>query len=141
MPKTTVTIKLQAKTRLIKRNDPIRPFCFFFVRNRPRAFVMNVHPKRRPLRRKNDIIAWQTIDQLAMQLCPPDEWNAYMGQLNDLEWMIQQTPEISANLRVFPVWKKYRSQARQVAALYQAIPLLQRFPLRWTSLLGRILFQ
>lgn len=104
--------------------------------------MMNVRPNRhRPLRRKADIIAWQTIDQLAMQLCPPDEWNAYMCQLNDLEGLIQETPEISANLRVFPIWKKYRNEARQVAALYQAVPLLQRLPLRWTSILGRLFFQ
>jgi hypothetical protein len=86
-------------------------------------------------------MVWQqTIDRLAIRLCPPEEWDAYMDQLSRLEWFTQQAPGASANLRVFPVWKKYRSQAQQLAALYQAIPVLKHLPLRWAILLGKILF-
>lgn len=97
--------------------------------------------RHRPLRRRPDVMIWQqTVDRLAIRLCPPEEWNAYMDQLNRLEWFTQHTPGISANLRIFPVWKKYRPQAQQVAMLYEAIPILKHFPLRWSILLGKILF-
>lgn len=104
---------------------------------------MSVRPRRsRFLRRRADVIAWQqTIDRLAMQLCPLDEWEAYTNRINQLEWLVQHSPELASSLRAFPVWKKYRREAQQVAALYQAIPLLQRLPLRWASLLGKFFFQ
>lgn len=107
--------------------------------------MMKTYPpyphKRRPLRRKQELIAWQeAIDELAMKLCPAEEWEDHLERLNDLEWQIQCGAVSPRNLRIFPIWKKYRSEARQVAALYHAMPWLQRLPLQWARKLGQIFF-
>jgi hypothetical protein len=111
--------------------------------------MMNLKADRpRYLRRKTDLEAWEnTIESLAMDLCPAEEWQAYQRQLMALSQVASSRAQKSharqakGSVRVFPIWKKYRQKALQVATLYQAVPLLRHLPLRVSSFLGDVLFK
>ncbi len=47
----------------------------------------------------------------------------------------------SATIRLFPVWRKYRQQAKRVATLHLALPMLRRLPLTVCGWLGNLLFK
>ena len=46
-----------------------------------------------------------------------------------------------AQVRLFPVWRKYRQQAKRVATLFQTVPILKRLPLSVAGWLGDLLFK
>jgi hypothetical protein len=103
---------------------------------------MNLTAKKsRHMRRKTDIEAWEnTIESLAMDLCPPNEWQAYQRQLQTVS-IKSGARQPASKVKVFPIWKKYRQQALRVATLYQAVPLLRHLPLGVSSFLGDVLFK
>ena len=87
-----------------------------------------------------DHAAWdRTVDALAMHLCPSEEWQEYEKKVQYQVWKanLQQN---SARVKVFPIWRKYRYQAQQIASLQKAVPILRHLPLPVTSFLGRVLF-
>jgi hypothetical protein len=95
--------------------------------------------KPRYQRRRSDIDNWEnTIDSLAMTLCPVAEWQAYEKQLQFIAWKANRRPQ-KAKVRVFPVWRKYRQKAVRVATLYEAAPILRHFPLGFVGFLGDLL--
>lgn len=98
---------------------------------------MKAYPYSRPLRRKSEFMAWQqAIDKLALQICPTEEWDQHMRRVYQVDWLVQHSPGVR-NIKIFPVWKKYRKEALQVATLYQTLPILQHIPLRWACFLGK----
>lgn len=95
------------------------------------------------MRRKSDWATWEnTIEALAMDLCPAEEWQLYQNQLRHVTLSSPCTQaRTTATIKVFPIWRKYRSKALKVATLQQTIPLLRHLPLSISRLLGDILFK
>lgn len=105
---------------------------------------MNLHANRpRYKRRKSDTPALeQTVDALAMSICPVAEWQDYERRLQQVAWKTGHNGQpCQGKLRVFPTWKKYRPQALRVATLQQAAPVLRYLPLKVSCILGDILFK
>jgi len=99
--------------------------------------------KTRAQRHKVPITDWDTsIELLAMQLCPAAEWRKYERHLQALarQSNTQNHPK-QTKVKVFPVWRKYRQQAKRVATLYQALPMFKRLPLGLSGFIGNLLFQ
>lgn len=88
---------------------------------------------------------WDTsIELLAMQLCPVEEWQNYEQHMQTLAREASVFPsrlKPQAKVRVFPVWRKYRQQAKRVATLYQALPMFKRLPLPVAGFVGDLLFK
>jgi hypothetical protein len=88
---------------------------------------------------------WDTsIELLAMQLCPVEEWQHYEQHMQTLAREARALParlKPQAKVRVFPVWRKYRQQAKRVATLYQAAPVFKRLPLPVAGFVGDLLFK
>jgi hypothetical protein len=106
--------------------------------------------KTRASRQQASASEWDAnIELLAMQLCPADEWQHYEKRMQTLarQQNAQQnsTPgrgkRPAPKVRVFPVWRKYRQQAKRVATLHQAFPLFKRLPLALSGLVGDLLFK
>jgi len=97
----------------------------------------------RYLRRKTDLEAWErTIDALARKLCPLEERLAYEKKLQLLTAKSRVTRKgAQAEIYVFPVWRRYRQKALQVATIHRAAPFLRRLPLTFSCLLGDLLFK
>jgi hypothetical protein len=89
------------------------------------------------------------IELLAMQLCPAEEWQHYERRMQTVarQQHSQQSSALAKGkapapkVRVFPVWRKYRQQAKRVATLHQAFPLFKRLPLVLSGLVGDLLFK
>jgi hypothetical protein len=84
------------------------------------------------------------IESLAMQLCPADEWQHYEKKMHALlreSQTLTLRRKRSAPISVFPVWRKYRQQAKRVATLQQAFPLFKHLPLKLNGLVGDLLFK
>ncbi len=85
-----------------------------------------------PQRRKADKETWDdTVEQLARELCPIEELEAY-------QYRQQTLARNNRQVKVFPVWRKYRYQARKIASIQSSIPFLKRFPLQVSWVLGEI---
>ena len=99
--------------------------------------------KTRAQRHKMPITDWDTsIELLAMQLCPAAEWRKYERHMQALtRQSTAQNQHHKSKVKVFPVWRKYRQQAKRVATLYQAIPMFKRLPLAISGFIGNLLFQ
>ena len=105
---------------------------------------LKVH-KTRATRHRAETCDWDSsIELLAMQLCPAEEWQTYekrmqaqARQFNTVKGQGKQ----STKVRVFPVWRKYRQKAKRVATLYQALPLFKRLPLSVSGFIGDLLFK
>jgi hypothetical protein len=106
--------------------------------------------KTRASRQQTLASEWDAnIELLAMQLCPAEEWQRYerrmqtvARQQNSQQNRTQATgKEQPSKVRVFPVWRKYRQQAKRVATLHQAFPLFKRLPLTFSGLIGDLLFK
>jgi hypothetical protein len=85
-----------------------------------------------------------SIELLAMQLCPTKEWQSYEKRMQALARQAAKPgahAKTRAKVRVFPVWRKYRQQAKRVATLYQALPVFRRLPLALGGLVGNLLFK
>jgi hypothetical protein len=84
------------------------------------------------------------IESLAMQLCPADEWQHYEKKMHAL---LRESQTLTlrrkrlAQVSVFPVWRKYRQQAKRVATLQQAFPLFKHLPLKLNGFVGDLLFK
>jgi len=87
------------------------------------------------------------IESLAMQLCPADEWQHYEKKMHALLRESQtltlrrKRPTPGSAVAVFPVWRKYRQQAKRVATLQQAFPLFKHLPLKLNGFVGDLLFK
>lgn len=99
--------------------------------------------KTRAIRHQEPANDWDTsIELLAMQLCPTEEWQRYERKMQALaRQATSSAPRGKGKVRVFPVWRKYRQQAKRVATLYQAIPVFKRLPLPFCGFVGDLLFK
>lgn len=108
---------------------------------------MNLHIQKKRIRRKTDFESRHSfekaVDELAMNLCPEAEWQAYYNQKSQISWRLKKQGhrKPQADVVVYPVWKKYRQQAMRVVTLQQAAPFLRHLPLRISHFLGEVLFQ
>ena len=102
----------------------------------------NVTNHASPLRRKTDPQAnpalEQTIDEIAMTLCPAEEWEEYEARRHRLSRLGRKSH--TAQVKVFPIWWKYRRQAAQIASVRKYVPVLRYFPMPVSSLLGELFF-
>lgn len=91
-----------------------------------------------------DLRDWdRLVDVLSMHLCPADEWQAYEKKVQYQNWKSKQKKQNGspkAKVCVFPIWRKYRGQARKIASLHQVIPMLRHLPLPVSSFLGKVFF-
>jgi hypothetical protein len=105
---------------------------------------LKIH-KSRTLNHELQSCDWDTsIELLAMQLCPVEEWKSYERRMQTLarQASVLSSPrKKQAKVRVFPVWRKYRQQAKRVATLYQTMPMFKRLPLSVAGFVGNLLFK
>ncbi|WP_373531664.1 hypothetical protein [Vampirovibrio sp.] len=88
-----------------------------------------------------DSVDWKRlVDKLSMHLCSASEWQAYDKQRREQARQAQQKPLKGATIYVFPIWCKYRQQARKIACLQSFAPVLRYLPLPVSSFLGRMFF-
>jgi hypothetical protein len=77
------------------------------------------------------------VDVLSMHLCPPEEWQAYEKKMNE---QAKLRASGGATIYIFPVWRKYRQQARKIASLQNFAPVLRHLPLPVSCFLGKVFF-
>lgn len=82
----------------------------------------------------------QTIDALAMHICPVEVWQDYEKQMQTLTWKAKKDKKAS-RISVFPIWRQYRQQALRVATLHRTLPMLRRLPIGVACFLGDLLFK
>lgn len=101
--------------------------------------------KTRTMRQQLEASDWDTsIELLAMQLCPTEEWQSYEKRMQTLArqaTLPASRGKANSSVRVFPVWRKYRQQAKRVATLYQALPMFKKLPLALGGFVGDLLFK
>ena len=118
-----------------------------------------LQPTRPYTRRKIDQEEWEkTIDELAQRLCTAEEWRRYYQQQEEFQPVVYVTedengeevecdPEdldeeyVTAEVKVFPVWRKYRGRAEKIAQLQFILPFLQKLPVRWSLFLSDLLMK
>ncbi len=99
--------------------------------------------KTRYMRHKADVehkrASERTVEDIAITLCPSAEWEAYEARRHQLVRLGRaQKDSRMAEVRVMPVWWKYRRQAYRVATLQRLFPVLRYLPLRVSSFLGEV---
>lgn len=99
--------------------------------------------KTRYMRRKSDVeqkrVHERTVEDIAITLCPAPEWEAYEARRHQLMRMSRmQKDSRTAEIKVLPIWWKYRRQAYRVATLQRMFPVLRYLPLRLSSFLGEV---
>lgn len=88
-----------------------------------------------------DSLDWKRlVDVLSMHLCPAREWQAYEKKVHEQAWRAKVRQAGDATIYVFPVWRKYRRQARKIASLQHFAPVLRHLPLPVSSFLGKVFF-
>jgi len=104
--------------------------------------------KTRASRQQTTASEWDAnIELLAMQLCPTEEWQLYEKRMQTVARKAGSTSSASqpaaahGKIRIFPVWRKYRQQAKRVATLHQALPMFKRLPLALSGFVGDLLFK
>lgn len=106
------------------------------------SYMKQTADKKSYARRKSDAVnkrAWErTVEDIAMTLCPPSEWEDYEIRCHQLARICRQKSPRMAEVKVMPIWWKYRREASRVATIQQAIPPLRYLPLKVSSILGEI---
>lgn len=87
--------------------------------------------KHKRKERKSDMA--DAIDAIALQLCPPEELEAF----NNRKHFYGR--KCGRGVVMFPVWGRYRKRARRIARLQRMLPFLRRMPLDVSNTLAEIL--